>query len=399
MTSRHRGEVFRAGSGWGFRFSTTENGRRRWIEKQSKNWTRKEAAQAMTLAMAHADAGLDRGTSRAKTGDFLRSWIEAREKGGRLKATTLGTIRIHVNRYLIPAIGEIRLGELTPVIIEQMYGDLLTTGSLGESAKPAGAGLSPKTVRNIAGTLHKALADAVRQGIIPSSPADRVDLPRWDRPQIKTWDRRQVAEFLAWSHANDDPMFPIWLLVFSTGLRRGEIAGLRWVDVDLVGSTISIRQTRVIAEDQGVIVSTPKTRAGNRVATIDALTRDSLAILKDKQEAAASSLGLPSPTLVASDLDGRSISPQSLYRRFQKAQSDAGMTPIRLHDARHSHASILFDAGESIVAVSSRLGHSRVSTTLDVYAHLLPNADRDLADRWGAGLAADLSKIVEQSSQ
>lgn len=397
MSAHHRGELYRAGSGWGFRFSIRVNGERRFIRQQSKSWTRKEANQAMVKAMADADAGIDKGTSKAKVGDFLRSWIEAREKGGRLKATTLGTMRVHIERYLIPAIGEVRLGDLKPATIEDLYGDLLAEGSLGKSAKPAGAGLSPKSVRNIAGTLHKALADAVRQGVIAGNPADRVDLPRWDRPQVRAWDRRQVASFLAWSMSNDDSMFPIWFLLFSTGMRRGEILGLRWVDVDLVGSTVRIQQTRVVAESRGVIVSSPKSRAGSRVTTIDASVRDALAMLKDRQEAAAERLRLAEPTLVACDLDGRPISPQALSRRFQKAQEAAGMDPkIRLHDARHTHASILFHEGESIVEVSGRLGHSRVSTTLDVYAHLLPNADRELADRFGARLKADLDQAKQR---
>lgn len=397
MSTHHRGELYRAGTGWGFRFSIRVNGERRFIRQQSKSWTRKEAAQAMIKAMAEADAGIDKGTSKAKIGDFLRSWIDAREKGGRLKATTLGTMRVHIERYLIPAIGEVRLGDLKPAAIEDLYGDLLAEGSLGKSAKPAGAGLSPKSVRNIAGTLHKALADAVRHGVIAGNPADRVDLPRWDRPQIRAWDREELVSFLAWSWGNDDSMFPIWFLLFSTGMRRGEILGLRWVDVDLVASTVRVQQTRVVAESRGVIVSSPKSRAGSRRIEIDASVRDALAILKDRQEVAAERLGFPEPTLVACDLDGRPISPQALSRRFQKAQEAAGMDPkIRLHDARHTHASILFHEGESIVEVSSRLGHSRVSTSTDVYGHLYRNADRELADRFGARLKADLDRATQR---
>lgn len=382
--TNHRGAVRKVGDGWGFRFSIAVDGRRRWIERQSKNWTRKDAQREMLAAMTRADAGHEFGTSKESLANYLRAWLEIREKSGKLKATTIGTMRIHVERYLVPAIGEIRLGDLKPTRLEQFYGELLESGAIGRSRRGKGEGLSPKMVRNIHGTLRKALGDAVRKGIIASNPADRVDLPRWDRPEMEAWSRDESGEFLASCYANADPMFPIWLLLLSTGLRRGEVCGLRWGDVDLVESSITIRTTRVIADGRGVIESTPKSKAGGRVVVIDPMTRDALARLKDDQEGIAGRLGLPAPEFVAVDLDGRVIHPQTIVRRFQQAREAAGLRPIKFHEARHSHASQLLDAGESIVVVSRRLGHSRVSTTLDIYAHRLPSADRDLADRWGS---------------
>ena len=393
-----KGGLFRYGNGWGFRFTYRDpiTRKRQEIKRQSQSWTQKQARQAMLEAQVKAQAAQAYGSSAQKVGDYLRSWVEARERIGSLKPTTEDTIARHVEAYLIPRLGEIRLADLSPIVIERVCGDLLVEGSLGKAGKPAGEGLSPKTVRNIAGTLHKALADAVKKGIIGSNPADQVDLPRWEKPTIKVWDSETAMAFLAWSYANGDEMYPIWLLAFSTGLRRGEILGLRWEKVDLVSSSVTIDQTRVLTRGRGVIVSSPKTKAGIRTIEIDPYTRDTLALLKDKQEDTAKRYGFQAPLLVASDLDGKAIHPTTLTRRFQRAIEQAGADDIRLHDLRHTHASMLLDAGEQMVIVSGRLGHSRVSTTSDTYAHPMPRAHRDLASRWGERLEQGLSKRLEQ---
>ena len=399
MTSRAtKNGLFRYGDGWGFRvtFRDPLTRQRREIKRQSQKWTQKQARQAMLEAQVEAEAAQAFGSSKQKVSDYLRSWVEARERIGRLKPTTEDTIRRHVEAYLVPRLGEIRLADLKPAMLERVYGDLLSEGSLGKAGRPMGEGLSPKTVRNVAGTLHKALSDAVKKGIIASNPADQADLPRWDRPEIKIWDSETALAFLAWSYGNGDEMFPLWLLAFSTGLRRGEVLGLRWEKVDLVSSTVTIDETRVLTRGRGVIVSSPKTKAGIRSLVIDPYTRDTLALLKDKQEVTARRFGFRVPDLVASDLDGKAIHPTTLTRRFQRAIEQAGADEIRLHDLRHTHASMLLDAGESLVVVSGRLGHSRPSTTSDVYGHAMPSAHRDLATRWGDRLEHGLVKRLEQ---
>ena len=374
MTETAKNGVVKRGDGWGFRFSYRDaDGKRHHVRRQGFA-TKDEAKRALARALSESS----RSSAPTITVEaYLREWIRAYERSQSRKITTVKAKRGHVVSYLIPRIGSHRLAKLSPRIIADLYADLLENGRTGHQGT---GGLSPKTVRDIAGTLHKAMKDAVRDGYLPRNPADDVAVPRWNRPEMKAYDEAQVSEFLRVATKDDDPLAALWFLVFGTGIRRGEMMGLRWQDVDLVAGTISISRTRV--ESGTVHVSTPKTPAARRVLAItpDIVTR--LAILKNAHESAAETLGGWASDLVATDLDGREILPRTFTRRFQQIARDAGLPVIRLHDARHTHATILFDHGVPPHIVSRRLGHTSVATTVDVYVARIPSADRLAADAW-----------------
>jgi integrase len=382
--NNQRGSISKRNGSWGFSFSFhDESGVQRKIRKSDRSWKQKDAQKALSETIAHADAGHAFGTAKTTVAEYLLSWLEQYERSGHVKQTTTETTRAHINAYLIPYIGSLALKDLRPMRIKRLYSDLLVSGGTGAGKSSAGKPLSPKTVRNIAGTFHKALGDAVRLGIIATNPTTNLDLPKWDRPEMKIWDETDIGNFLTFSFANDDPMFPIWMLLFSTGLRCGEVCGIRWDDVDFVESAISIKETRVIAGKHGVITTSPKSRAGSRRLQIDSNTLDALARHKDAQEASASVLGASCFPLVATDADGEPIHPRALARRFQASSRRCGLPEIRLHDIRHTHASLLIASGESLPLISHRLGHGRISTTLDTYAHRMPTADREASNRFG----------------
>lgn len=377
-----RNGVYRRGNGWGFRYSYRDaNGVRRWIRRQG--FPTKADARA---AYAKVVAGTNRhGTASPglTVGAYLTSWVERYERSQSRKVTTVRTTKRHVTAYLVPRIGTVRLAKLSPAMVTALYGDLLENGRSGRAGH---GGLAPKSVRNIAGVLHKALSDAVRDGLIPKNPADDVDLPRWNRPEMQVYDETEVAEFLRVAEKDGDPLAALWRLVFATGLRRGELCGLRWKDVDLVDGFVTIVQTRV--HSGTVHVSSPKTKAALRQVSIDPATVTALALLKNAHEDAASRLGGWTSDLVATDLDGRPIHPERLTERFHRTARSAGLRPIRLHDARHTHATILFDHGAPVHVVSRRLGHTSVAFTADVYVAHVKSADRAAADLWGARLGA-----------
>ena len=173
-------------------------------------------------------------------------------------------------------------------------------------------------MRNIAGTLHKSFSDAVKRGYLTHNPADAIDLPRRDRRDLNVWDAQQFAQFLQVAANSGDYMYPLWRLVVATGIRRGELLGLRWRDVDLVEATISISQTR-ITDGSAMKIGTPKTRAGRRTIAIDDGTVIALAHLKNLQTAAADALDVPLGDLVAVEVDGKPISRHTLLNRFHAA--------------------------------------------------------------------------------
>jgi integrase len=170
----------------------------------------------------------------------------------------------------------------------------------------------------------------------------------------------------------------MWRLLLATGLRRDELLGLTWDDVDLVGGYLSVVRSRGTTG-----LDTPRTKKGRRTISLDAETINALARWKDKHETAETTFGAWSSPFIATDLDGRPIQPQAFTRRFQAAAKKAGLSIPRLHDGRHTAATLALQAGVPIHVVSGQLGHEHVSTTLDVYAAFLPLADRDAASRIG----------------
>lgn len=375
-----RGTVERRQGSWSYRFSFTDDAGKRHNVRRQGFATKRDAQVALAAHLNRTDNGRTKVNDRTLTADYLRGWLETYVSSGRRKATTVDVVSTHVNAYLIPRIGDVPIGKLTATVIAGLYVDLLANGHTGKNGK---GGLSPKTVRNIAGTLHKALKDGVRRDLLARNPAANVDLPRAVRPELNVWDEQQVGQFLDHVRAVGDPCASLWRLLLATGLRRGELLGLTWADVDLVDGTVTIRQSRTVKG-----VDTPKTKRGRRRITIDPDTVVELAELKNAQEQAAATLGgWPSP-FIATDLDGRPIQPLAFTRRFQAAAKNARLPVPRLHDGRHTAATLALQNGVPIHVVSGRLGHEKVSTTLDVYAAFLPTADRLAADTIGRLLAS-----------
>lgn len=387
MTQERKSEtlangVGKRGNGWQYRFTYTDAAGRRHTMRRQGFATKAEARDALAKALA--------GTNRHGTGsptltvaEYLTAWVGRYERSQSRKVTTVRTAKRVVDAYLVPRIGTVRLAKLSPSMIANLYGDLLENGRTGRSGV---GGLSPKSVRNIGGVLHKALRDAVRDGTIPKNPADDVDLPKWNRPEMHPYDEAEVAAFLRTASKDGDPLAALWWVLFATGLRRGELLGLRWEDVDLVEGTVTVAQTRV--EASTVFVSTPKTRAARRRVTIDPGTVTALAVLRNAHDEAAERLGGWVSDLVATDLDGKPIRPAKLTKRFQETARAAGLRVIRLHDARHTHATLMFDHGVPVHVVSRRLGHTSVATTADIYVARMPSADRAAADTWATVLGA-----------
>ena len=378
-TQRGTVEKHKQSGSWGYRLSYVDDlGKRQWVTRYSKRWTKQDAQRELTRQLSLVDRGHSLGTAQTTVQEYLQQWFARWQVQGNVKQSTIDTARVHLDVYLVPRIGHLKLRDLKRARIGALYQDLVEHGRTGAGGRQsADRRLSAKTVRNIAGTLHKALDDAVRLDILPTNPADNVDLPKWERPELQTWDSAQVAQFLTWCADNDDPLYALWRLLAVAGLRRGELLGLTWDDVDLVMGEIKVRQTRVVTGTGQVRVETPKTAAGRRVVTIDPHTVDALARLKDTQERAAAVLGGWSSPYVATSQDGQPIYPKRLTDRFRATARAAVVPVIRLHDGRHSNVTLAIESGVPVAVMSSRVGHSRPSTTSDIYFHRHRQADVD----------------------
>lgn len=240
-------------------------------------------------------------------------------------------------------------------------------------------GLSKRSVQLIHSVLHRELGHAVRWQIIPQNPADAVIAPRPRKQQHSYWDRDQVATLL--DHVRDDLLFALYRLALTTGMRRGELLGLRWRDVDLERQRISIRQSLGQDGNGRPTLQEPKTPASIRTI---AITETDVAILrKHRRLQGEERLRLGSDyrdmDLVFSAPLGTPINPGNLIRQFKRAIREAGVPERRFHDMRHTHASLMLSAGVHPKIVQERHGHAQISTTLDTYSHALPNLQVDAA--------------------
>jgi integrase len=255
----------------------------------------------------------------------------------------------------------------------------------------AGEGLSPRTVRYVHTILSAALAAAVRSHRLARNPAATASPPsaRQARaPEMHPWDAAQLAAFLGWS-AGHSQHHAAWTLLAMTGMRRGEALALRWRDVDLDAGTVSVRRSAgvVRVKGEGATVAEGGTKSGKpRVIDLDAGT---VAVLRaHRRERGAMALQLArDDTLVFGDQEGRHLHPERFSRTFQgdvarcrKSIGEAALPVIRLHDLRHTHATLLLAKGVPVKVVSERLGHASPTITLQVYAHVMPGNQRDAAE-------------------
>jgi integrase len=293
-------------------------------------------------------------------GEFLvDEWLPAIRST--IRATTYRGYESHVRVHLVPHLGAVRLTALDARIVNVMYGRLIDT-------------LSPASVRRIHATLHRAMRDARRWGYVTANVVDRTDPPK-HRPlerEQTTWTAEELRRFLR--SVMGDELEALWVVYATTGLRRGEALGLRWGDVDLDRGELAVRQT-IVAVNHEVQVSTPKTKRGRRVVALDDMTVG--ALRRHRPELARGT------DLVFVDGWGEVVHPSWVTKRFGELAAGAGLPRIRLHDLRHTHATLALQAGIHPKIVSERLGHSTVSLTLDVYSHALPHLQREAADALG----------------
>jgi integrase len=342
--------------------------------------TKKAALAAERVVLSNIDGGRYVRPARGTVGEYLtETWLPTRRVNLR-ESTALGYEKV-IRRRIVPLIGEVQLTALDAVTLETFYARLLSTG--GEGGRP----LSPKTVTNTAGVLSIALGDAVRLKLLPHNVANDARLPRRPRREMTAWTEEEAAQFLA--SVADDRMFALWRLALATGMRRGELCGLRWRDVDLDAGTVTVASTRVVA--RRVVVGEPKTASGSRVVSIDSETARALqswrrAVLAERLAAGEA---WEDHGLVFVDEIGRPPHPETVTRWWREAVKRAGVQPIRLHDARHSAATMLLRAGVPVKVVSQRLGHADVAVTMRVYQHVTAQDDQAAAVALARALSGD----------
>jgi len=263
-------------------------------------------------------------------------------------------------------------------MIESFLADKAENGRLDGTG-----GLGPASVRRLQVTLRKALEAAVRKGMLARNPADLADSPRMPPRDVTVdvWTADELSRFI--EATRTDRLAAVWRLAAMSGLRRSELVGLQWPDIDLDGGWLSIRRSVVIVDGGPPHVKAPKTAKSRRTVELDNRTVSALRGWRRAQlgERLRAGDAWTSGEWVVADELGAYLRPDWLGKRFVALSRAAGLRTITIRQLRHSHATALLSAGESPKVVQERLGHSSISVTLDVYSAVLPNMQRDAVER------------------
>ena len=354
-------------------------GRRRQIFRRGFR-TKKLAREALKNLFAESGDGDYVEPSSQPVRVYLGKWLAS--VATNRKASTAGMYAHKMRRYVIPRIGAMPLRQVDPATLDALYAELRASGGRAD-ADGNPTPLSEQTVAVVHRILHRALADAVRRRIIRSNPAADAVPPRSTSPhEMRVWDASQLRTFL--DHVADDRLRALWTVTAMTGMRRGEVCGLQWGDVNLDAGQIAVRRSRVPVAGR-VTESTPKSGKTRTVA----LDPGTVAVLRSHrraqlEERLAWGEAWTDSGYVFVQENGQPLRPDAVTRAFDTHVAASGLPRLRLHDLRHSHATLGLAAGVPAKVMSERLGHSNIGITLDLYSHVVPGMQEEAAAKLGS---------------
>lgn len=342
------------------------------IQRSISGKTQKEVAQKLKAVLRDLDTGLYTEPSKMTVGQWLDTWLSEYVEPS-CKPLTLSTYESRIRTRLKPALGSIKLTELSTTQIQTFCNDLIRK-----------EGLSPKTVKNTHGILHKALAQATDLRYILFNPADPVKLPRIERKEISPLTEAEISAFLE-EIKKGEPFARLFTVTLFTGMREGEICGLTWDAVDFRNGTITVKQQLQKGKEKGADHYLISTKSG-KTRTITAAT-SVMQVLKEQlfeQRKQHLQMGLAWKNqwnLVFTQEDGGYIPPQSALKHFKKVAERIGRPDARFHDLRHTYAVASLQEGDDVKTVQQNLGHATAAFTLDVYGHVSEKMKQESAAR------------------
>lgn len=359
--AQNEGSIYKRKNGlWSAQISV--QGRR--VSKYFK--TQREGLDWLQHIRMQVQAGLTFSGAQMTLKIYLEQWLGSIRAS--VRPNTLKQYTQVAHQHIFPWLGEIKLKDLRPDQIQTLYNE-----------KQDG-GMSPRMVLMIHAVLHRSLGQALKQGVILRNPAQAVNRPKFRRKEMRTLSDIQARSFL--SYADGDRFKYLYWLAIATGLRQGELLGLKWSDLDWNNRMLRV-QRQVQRQPGGLKFTEPKSAAGRRVIVLGVAT---LEIMRKQQELQdlerkvagdawkENDLIFPSP--IGTPMDG-----SNLYHRFKELLKVAGLPDIRFHDLRHTAATLMLQQGVNPKIVQERLGHSDISLTLNTYSHVLPAMQEEAAEK------------------
>lgn len=377
-SGQNQGSVSRRKDG-SYMVQLTADGKR--ITKYFK--TKREANAWRIETLQKIQSGLFYAGPKLTLSEYFDEWLVARE--GSVKPKTNHQYRQIINQHINPVLGKIKINELQPAEIQALYN------------KKVESGIGIRTVGLIHSVLHCALNHALRLGIIFRNPCDAVYKPKAQKREMNILDENQVRALLIAARGKRHEA--LFKLAITTGMRKGELIGLKWSDLDWDTNQINVQRQVQRVPGKGLKYTQPKTAAGRRMIYLGA---DILQSLKDhlqRQWLEREFMGerWQDHDLIFPSSIGTPMSQSNLHREFKLLLQEAKLPDIRFHDLRHTAASLMLKQGVSVKVVQERLGHSDAAMTLNVYSHVIPGMQREAAEKMDEITAViDISETLEE---
>ena len=381
-----RGSIYRRGEGWTIKIERprrADGGRQYRYETVA---TRKEAERLRAKLVHDLDAGTYIEPCTLYVHEHLYEWLTY--VSTRLSARTVERYTQIVELHLIPGLGQRRLVDLRPLDVAVFF-----DWELSHGRGNGGAPMAHATLVKIRNVLHRALKEAVAWQRIAVNPATAVSVPNGapeTGAKARSLSEEECAALLA--AAEGDRLYLPVVLTLATGLRRGELLGLRWCDLDLDAATLRVEHS--LEEAGGALnLKEPKTRSGRRTVPLPATAVRALRRHRAEQDGRrlAGGPGYDDRNLVFCSPDGSPWRPSAFSVAFRRLVTKGGLDHARFHDLRHTHATMLLRAGVAPKVVSDRLGHANIAITLDIYSHVLPDMQNEAAERMDGDLQRALA--------
>lgn len=345
-------------------------------------FSRKECQVWIRETLNQKDRGLTSDSFSSTFGEFWENWLSIVKP--RLRINTWLQYKGLGKYHLLPALGDLQLSQIKPMEIQSLYAAKLK------------AGFGTRTVQLMHAVLRNALRFAEKQGVIPVDPTRRVDKPKLAKKEMEILTDDQVRGLLI--VAGDKDLGVLLQVAITTGMRRGELLGLRWSDVDWAAATIRVRRQLQRIPDRGLVFSEPKSKSGIRTVQLGSYTLKKLMQYKNCQDREFAA-GENKENLIFPSSDGTPKEPRVLVTQFKALLVKAGINPkIRIHDLRHTAASLMLMSGMELIRIARQLGHSKPSITLDIYGHLIPGLENDAAQRLDELVTPTIAADLQQQT-
>lgn len=329
-------------------------------QAECRTWVRK--------MMSKVDTGFSYDVMQLSLEDHINDWLQNAK--ATIRPSTYDQYKQISRDYIKPQLGSLKLHEIRPDQVQRLYAGHTENGK------------STRLVRMVHCVLHRAFNQAVQFGLLERNPASFVRPPRLEHKEMKFYDSGQVQGFLIAAEHTRDRYLALWKLAVTTGMRRGELLGLKWIDLDWTSRNLQVRRQLKVTKGGGFHFAEPKTAAGMRTIL---LGLDTIALLREHQDGQYQERQKVGDRWQESDLIfpssvGTPTRPPKIYVRFKRIARSAGLPEIRFHDLRHTAASLMLNNGIPLIVVSRRLGHAQPSITLNVYGHMMPTMQKEAAE-------------------